>query len=157
MLRKFKLSKTNSISIIETNWSEQSDNILKIREKVFIQEQAVPRHIEVDGKDSECIHFLIFIESVPIGTARIKMDGKIERVSILKNHRKKGLGYQLMKFIINNAKEKGFRANDMALHLGKIIEGGGGGTPDFAQAGGKRTDLLPSVIDTSIEYIKAQL
>ena len=107
MLRKSKLSKTNSISIIETNWSEQSDNILRIREKVFIQEQAVPRHIEVDGKDSECIHFLIFIESIPIGTARIKMDGKIERVSILKNHRKKGLGYQLMKFIINNAKEKG--------------------------------------------------
>ena len=101
------MSKTNSISIIETNWSEQSDNILRIREKVFIQEQAVPRHIEVDGKDSECIHFLIFIESIPIGTARIKMDGKIERVSILKNHRKKGLGYQLMKFIINNAKEKG--------------------------------------------------
>ena len=106
MLRKSKLSKTNSISIIETDWSEQSDNILRIREKVFIQEQAVPRHIEVDGKDSECIHFLIFIESIPIGTARIKMDGKIERVSILKSHRKKGLGYQLMKFIINNAKEK---------------------------------------------------
>ena len=101
------MSKTNSISIIETNWSEQSDNILRIRDKVFIQEQAVPKHIEVDGKDSECIHFLIFIESIPIGTARIKMDGKIERVSILKNHRKKGLGYQLMKFIINNAKEKG--------------------------------------------------
>ena len=107
MLRKFKLSKTNSISIIETNWSEHSDDITRIRDRVFIQEQAVPRHIEVDGKDSECIHFLIFNESVPIGTARIKKDGKIERVSILKNHRRKGLGYQLMKFIINNAQEKG--------------------------------------------------
>ena len=101
------MSKTNSISIIETNWSEHSDDITRIRDRVFIQEQAVPRHIEVDGKDSECIHFLIFNESVPIGTARIKMDGKIERVSILKNHRRKGLGYQLMKFIINNAQEKG--------------------------------------------------
>jgi len=101
------LSKTNSISIIETNWSEHSDDITRIRDRVFIQEQAVPRHIEVDGKDSECIHFLIFNESVPIGTARIKKDGKIERVSILKNHRRKGLGYQLMKFIINNAQEKG--------------------------------------------------
>ena len=101
------MSKTNSISIIETNWSEHSDDITRIRDRVFIQEQAVPRHIEVDGKDSECIHFLIFNESVPIGTARIKKDGKIERVSILKNHRRKGLGYQLMKFIINNAKEKG--------------------------------------------------
>ena len=101
------MSKTNSISIIETNWSEHSDDITRIRDRVFIQEQAVPKHIEVDGKDSECIHFLIFNESVPIGTARIKKDGKIERVSILKNHRRKGLGYQLMKFIINNAQEKG--------------------------------------------------
>ena len=101
------MSKTNSISIIETNWSEHSDDITRIRDRVFIQEQAVPRHIEVDGKDSKCIHFLIFNESVPIGSARIKMDGKIERVSILKNHRRKGLGYQLMKFIINNAQEKG--------------------------------------------------
>ena len=101
------MSKTNSISIIETNWSEHSDDITRIRDRVFIQEQAVPRHIEVDGKDSECIHFLIFNQSVPIGTARIKKDGKIERVSILKNHRRKGLGYQLMKFIINNAQEKG--------------------------------------------------
>ena len=101
------MSKTNSISIIETNWSEHSDDITRIRDRVFIQEQAVPKNIEVDGKDSECIHFLIFNESVPIGTARIKKDGKIERVSILKNHRRKGLGYQLMKFIINNAQEKG--------------------------------------------------
>ena len=101
------MSKTNSISIIETNWSEHSDDITRIRDRVFIQEQAVPKHIEMDGKDSECIHFLIFNESVPIGTARIKKDGKIERVSILKNHRRKGLGYQLMKFIINNAQEKG--------------------------------------------------
>ena len=101
------MSKTNSISIIETNWSEHSDDITRIRDRVFIQEQAVPKHIEMDGKDSECIHFLIFNESNPIGTARIKMDGKIERVSILKNHRRKGLGYQLMKFIINNAQEKG--------------------------------------------------
>ena len=101
------MSKINSISIIETNWSEHSDDITRIRDRVFIQEQAVPKHIEIDGKDSECIHFLIFNESVPIGTARIKMDGKIERVSILKNQRRKGLGYQLMKFIINNAQEKG--------------------------------------------------
>ena len=101
------MSKTNSISIIETNWSEHSDDITRIRDRVFIQEQAVPKHIEMDGKDSECIHFLIFNENTPIGTARIKMDGKIERVSILKNHRRKGLGYQLMKFIINNAQEKG--------------------------------------------------
>ena len=107
LLRKFKLSKTNSISIIETNWSEHSDDITRIRDRVFIQEQAVPKHIEMDGKDAECIHFLVYKESVPIGTARIKMSGKIERVSILKTHRRKGLGYKLMEFIINTAKKKG--------------------------------------------------
>ena len=35
------------------------------------------------------------------------MSGKIERVSILKTHRRKGLGYKLMEFIINTAKKKG--------------------------------------------------
>ena len=114
------MSKTNSISIIETSWSEHSDEISRIRDKVFIQEQAVPRSIEMDGKDGECIHFLIFDENLPIGTARIKMDGKIERVSILKAHRRKGLGCKLMEFIINTAKQKGLEKIYLHSQMGSI-------------------------------------
>ena len=95
-----------SISIIETNWSEHSDQITNIRNIVFVQEQCVPKNIEMDGKDVDCNHFLICKKSEPIGTARLQSNGKIERVSILKPERKKGLGTKLMEFIINSAKKK---------------------------------------------------
>ena len=95
-----------SISIIETNWSKHSDEIKHIRNTVFVQEQCVPKNIEMDGKDVDCNHFLICKKNEPIGTARLQSNGKIERVSILKPERKKGLGTKLMEFIINSAKKK---------------------------------------------------
>ena len=97
--------KEKSISIIETNWSEHSDEITRIRDIVFVQEQCVPKNIEMDGKDVACNHFLIRSKNKPIGTARLQRGGKIERVSILKPERKKGLGSKLMRFIINSAKK----------------------------------------------------
>ena len=95
-----------SISIIETHWSEHSDEITHIRNIVFVKEQCVPKNIEMDGKDVDCNHFLIYKKNEPIGTARLQSGGKIERVSILKTERKKGLGTKLMKFIINSARKK---------------------------------------------------
>ena len=95
-----------SISIIETYWSEHSDEITLIRNIVFVEEQCVPKNIEMDGKDVDCNHFLICKKNEPIGTARLQSGGKIERVSILKPERKKGLGTKLMKFIINSARKK---------------------------------------------------
>ena len=106
--RRSKVSKKNSISIIKTSWLEHSVQISSIRDVVFIQEQAVPKNIEMDGKDSECIHFLMSYDDNPIGTARIKMSGKIERVSILKPNRNMGLGSKLMSFIIDAAKQNRF-------------------------------------------------
>ena len=100
--------KERSISIIETNWSEHSDEITRIRDIVFVQEQCVPKNIEMDGKDFDCNHFLIRSKNEPIGTARLQRGGKIERVSILKPERKKGLGSKLMRFIIDSAKKSGF-------------------------------------------------
>ena len=94
------------ISIIETHWSEHSDEITLIRNIVFVEEQSVPKNIEMDGKDVDCNHFLICKKNEPIGTARLQSGGKIERVSILKLERKKGLGTKLMKFIINSARKK---------------------------------------------------
>ena len=72
-----------SISIIETNWSEHSDEITRIR-------------------------------------ARLQRGGKIERVSILKPSRKKGLGSKLMRFIINSAKKREFERVYLHSQMGSI-------------------------------------
>ena len=112
--------KERSISIIETNWSEHSDEITRIRDMVFVQEQCVPKNIEMDGKDVDCNHFLIFTKKQPIGTARLQRGGKIERVSILKPERKKGLGSKLMRFIINSAKKSEFERVYLHSQMGSI-------------------------------------
>ena len=112
-LRKSKVRETNT-SIIKTNWSDHSDEITRIRDLVFIQEQNVSKAIEMDGKDAECIHFLISRKNDYIGTARLKLSGKIERVSILGSYRRKGLGSQLMKFIIKTSKK--LKLNNLYLH-----------------------------------------
>jgi len=59
-------------------------------------------------------------------------------------------GYQkaavLISFPKTWVKEKGVHAGNCLKPLGKYIEGGGGGTPELAQAGGKNPAGLPEVL-----------
>jgi alanyl-tRNA synthetase len=46
-----------------------------------------------------------------------------------------------------------FRAGEIAKKIAHDLGGGGGGRPDFAQAGGKNVSKLESVIDRIDEYL----
>lgn len=46
-----------------------------------------------------------------------------------------------------NLVEKGFDANKIIKEISPIIDGGGGGRPDFAQAGGKNLKSIPKAIE----------
>jgi predicted GNAT family N-acyltransferase len=94
---------SDSIKIFETSWSQSSKEISKVRHNVFVVEQSVPSEIEMDGKDSDCIHFLALEKSKPIGAARLQKYGKIERVSVLREYRSKGIGTAIMKRVIESA------------------------------------------------------
>lgn len=98
---------------IITNSKELTD-AYKIREIVFINEQNVPRDIELDEFDEGAIHFIVYLEEDPIATARIrpysdKETVKVERVAVLKEHRKTGIGNDLMKFVEHEAEKMGYR------------------------------------------------
>jgi predicted GNAT family N-acyltransferase len=95
---------SDSIKIFETSWSQSSKEISEVRYNVFVVEQSVPSEIEMDGKDSDCIHFLALKKSKPIGAARLQKYGKIERVSVLREYRSKGIGTAIMKRVIETAK-----------------------------------------------------
>ena len=45
----------------------------------------------------------------------------------------------------------------MAKEVGKIIKGGGGGRPDFAQLGGSDKDSLGKAIDFALRKAKESL
>lgn len=78
-----------------------------IRRAVFCVEQGVSEAEEIDGRDEHCRQFLAIASGVAVGTARTRIQStgetKIERVAVLKPHRRTGIGRLLMIHIMQNA------------------------------------------------------
>jgi predicted GNAT family N-acyltransferase len=78
-----------------------------IRREVFCVEQGVSETEEMDGRDEHCRHFLAIAAGTAIGTARTQtLPGggtKIERVAVLKPHRRSGIGRLLMIHIMDTS------------------------------------------------------
>ena len=96
------------LNIFVYNIENPSDKkkAFKIRDLVFCKEQKVSKKIEFDGLDEICDHFLAKINELPIGTARVREEKKgtfkIERMAVLKEYRKKGVGKAIIKEILKN-------------------------------------------------------
>jgi len=81
---------------------------MHLRRVVFIEEQEVPEELEIDGDDDACFHVLAKIDTTPVGAARFRYledKAKVQRVCVPAEQRGKGIGLEIMKFIINQARE----------------------------------------------------
>lgn len=84
------------VKIVTTK--EELERAFQIRKEVFVEEQGVSLEDEFDMFDnliSTCKHILVYHEGNAVGTGRVRMVdgfGKLERICILKSHRKLGLG-----------------------------------------------------------------
>jgi len=54
-------------------------------------------------------------------------------------------------------KSKNLKAGDVVREVAKLVEGGGGGKPHLALAGGKRVDQLPSALAAVPDILKKQI
>lgn len=98
----------DSFTIEQVNWSSHSDMLLQVRNRVFIEEQKVPAEIEVDEHDQQSTHFVALDQSRnPIGTARLLPDGRVGRVAVLIEWRRKGVGRALMKETLTVSSQRG--------------------------------------------------
>ncbi|MBY0120990.1 GNAT family N-acetyltransferase [Bacillus sp. S/N-304-OC-R1] len=89
---------------------QELEDAFSIRKTVFIHEQHVPEEEEIDQYDDTAVHFVQYDGPKPIGAGRfrtIDRVGKVERICVLKEHRKTGAGKQIMKKIEGYAKEHG--------------------------------------------------
>ncbi|MGB5278637.1 MAG: GNAT family N-acetyltransferase [Gammaproteobacteria bacterium] len=104
----------DEIVIDIVDWHDRQDVLMSIRQVVFVNEQQVPAELEWDGQDADCTHFLATVNAMPVATARLTPQGQIGRMAVLKNHRGKGIGSQLLTTVIERARQLGF--NQVFLH-----------------------------------------
>lgn len=95
----------NSIKIIKFDFSdiELYQRSIAIRREVFVDEQNVSEELEMSDDGNDVRYFLLFENEKEVATARYRETDfgiKIERMAVLKSHRGKGLGNNLMKFIL---------------------------------------------------------
>lgn len=121
---------------------KEIDQVMKIREIVFIAGQNVDWDIEMDEFDKDASHFIALLDGKPAGCARLrffKKKAKLERIAVLPEYRKRGIGRKIVEYLVNYSKEKGAEeaymnaqvyANDFYVKCGFAPRG-----PEFMEAG----------------------
>lgn len=97
----------NEISVRIADWQKDNADIRRIRDSVFVVEQAVSPELEWDAEDAEAVHFLAFEGEFAVGTARLLPDGHIGRVAVLKDWRGLKIGDALLEATITEAERRG--------------------------------------------------
>ena len=102
------------LRLVETDADRRS--AMEIRRRVFIEEQSCPPEEEWDGLDGESHHALGLIGGRPVATARwreVRHEGqtsaKLERFAVLPEARGRGLGHDLVSFVMADARRRGHR------------------------------------------------
>lgn len=84
-----------------------------VRMKVFVEEQGIPQHLELDEFDEKAAHFIVQDGDQTIAAARLRefapAVGKIERVCVIKEYRGKRLGILTMEHIEKYALQHSFK------------------------------------------------
>ncbi len=96
---------------------KELDDAFRVRQTVFVEEQNVPTELEIDEHENHAIHFVAYDDDRPVAAGRLRVldhIAKVERICVLMNYRKTGLGQQLMNAIENHARK--LELNEMKLN-----------------------------------------
>ncbi len=109
--------------------SQKRQRCYALRHKVFVEEQGVPVALEIDEHDETNAHHIMVLDGDSvIGTARLCQFGdvaKIQRVAVAKSARGQGLGRQLVKSLIETARQRAvgkFIALDAQTHATRFYQ-----------------------------------
>jgi predicted GNAT family N-acyltransferase len=91
------------------SWENARAHASPIRFTVFVEEQGVPREIELDEHDALSIHAVAFENQTAVATGRLLPDGHIGRMAVLKDWRGRGIGGRMLEALIERARQRGDR------------------------------------------------
>lgn len=90
------------------NWNASRDKLRALRRTVFIEEQHVPEELEWDDADARAYHVLAISDAdEPIGTGRLKLDGQIGRMAVVRKWRRRGVGAAILQALLDLALKEG--------------------------------------------------
>ena len=90
-------------------WERAKAQASRVRFKVFVEEQGVPRDIELDELDELCLHALALEDGSAVGTGRLLPDGHIGRMAVLEAWRGRGVGSDILIRLVDAARARGDR------------------------------------------------
>ena len=95
-------------TIRSASWEADKNALMHVREVVFVQGQNVPSSLESDDYDPVSSYVLAeSTDSTPIGCARLQPDGKVTRIAVLNDWRRRGIARQMLSKVIETADEQG--------------------------------------------------
>ncbi len=100
---------------IAIRWARGPEDVggaLAVRERVFCDEQGVPREDEIDERDAEALHLVALDpdEGRVIGTLRLLVDAdraKVGRVAVEREWRRRGIAARMLQLALSRARELG--------------------------------------------------
>ena len=99
-------------------WEKAQPAAAPIRFAIFVGEQDVPAGIELDDMDAQCLHALAYdAEGKAIGTGRLLPDGRIGRMAVVKEWRRRGVGAEILEALVAEAKRRGHAEVKLSAQL----------------------------------------
>lgn len=114
----------NDFNIQIVNYTVAHSAIQSIRHQVFEVEQGVAHELEFDGQDEAAQHLLAYYDQQPVGTTRIRylspQTAKIERLAVLPEFRRKGIGIKLMKTALEMTQNR--KVTEVIVHAQAYVK-----------------------------------
>ncbi|MEB0139157.1 MULTISPECIES: GNAT family N-acetyltransferase [unclassified Undibacterium] len=94
--------------IVLGDWATLETDAYAVRHAVFVVEQQIPVELEWDAMDAQCLHAVAYNEQQePVGTGRLLPDGHIGRMAVLASARNTGVGAQILRLLMEQARLRG--------------------------------------------------
>ncbi|HEY2637452.1 MAG TPA: GNAT family N-acetyltransferase, partial [Solirubrobacteraceae bacterium] len=132
-----------SVEVRRANGDGETEAAIRLRHRVFCEEQGVPESDEVDGRDGEGVHLVAVDENGRVvATCRLVFVGstvQLSRLAVDVSHRRQGIASRLLRTADAAVRERGARrvvlhaqtyARDLYLSHGYRPRG-----PIFVEAG----------------------
>jgi predicted GNAT family N-acyltransferase len=87
------------IEVREARDMPEREALLALRHEVFVDEQGVPRELEIDEHDERAVHIVAFEDGTLVGTCRLVQagrQGKFGRLVVARRARGRGIGAALL-------------------------------------------------------------